>query len=327
MLIIFLAWLRDHPIGFVTKPVFLEILEKTQVEVFTESCIKGAWAKSRCWPILRDSDTETKSTGTSTSIPGPKKSTVSENVSDNLRALAMDTPAKLRALAQRVEDITKSKLPDPDDQSDIYGLIDFFGEKLTKHRDIMPRADILSKLWSGKVRRVKRSCRHIGESRVLTYQHVNDGLKKLAEDVAEKLERQWVSIEIKKAAEEKKAAREALEQQWRIDRQHFDEVILPTWKAECMEIDVAWTAAKQLGQRGKRPPYPPKPKRPIKPKERPLGDLSAIIRLVGVPEEEEDILDEEADEAGDNAGIDDDDLVDSMPNLEIGHFAEVSTMI
>ena len=48
---------------------------------------------------------------------------------------------------------------------------------------------------------------------------------------------------------------------------------------------------------------------------------------MGIPEEEEDILDEEADEAGDNAGIDDDDLVDSMRNLEIGHFAEVSTMI
>jgi len=44
-------WLRQNPLVVLSKPVFLEILEKTRKEVFTVSCVVGAWRKARCWPI------------------------------------------------------------------------------------------------------------------------------------------------------------------------------------------------------------------------------------------------------------------------------------
>ena len=122
--------------------------------------------------------------------------------------------------------------------------------------------------------------------------------------------------------------------QWRIDIQQYQEVIIPAWKAECIEIDTAWATAKQLGQRGKRPPYPPKPKRPLKPKQpksmsaSALGDLSTVIRLTGIPEEGEDILEQDNASTGgetDHEGHEaDEDLINSMRALEIGHFAQVS---
>jgi len=74
--------------------------------------------------------------------------------------------------------------------------------------------------------------------------------------------------EKKRIAEERKAAKETLDKQWKIDLQRYQEVDIPAWQVECAEVDIAWAAAKQLGQKcsGKRPPYPPRPKRPLKPK-------------------------------------------------------------
>lgn len=64
-------------------------------------------------------------------------------------------------------------------------------EKVTKYRDIVPHAETLSKLRNGKVRRDRmRSKRVGGEARVLTSKHVDAGLKKLAQDIIDKLERQ-----------------------------------------------------------------------------------------------------------------------------------------
>ena len=53
-----------------------------------------------------------------------------------------------------------------------------------------------------------------------------------------------------------------------------------------------------------------------------LAGLSTVIRLAGVPEDDQD---EETEEGDNEAGTHDDDLVDSMRALEIGNFAEVST--
>lgn len=57
-------------------------------------------------------------------------------------------------------------------------------EKVTKYRDIMPHSDTLSKLRSGKVRRESKPGykRLGGEARVLTYKHVNLGLKRLEDE-------------------------------------------------------------------------------------------------------------------------------------------------
>ena len=316
---ILVAWLRKNPLAVISKPAFLDILQKTRSEVYTIDCIVGAWRKARCWPI----DREPASKPTSTSgIPVD----VSVDVSDNVRAL--DTPARLRVLSKRVEDIARLNL-NHDDTNLVYELIDFVGEKLTKHRDIIPRADTLSKLRSGKVRKqIKRTSRHVGgEARVLTYKHVNDGIRKLAEDVAAKLKKQQISEEKRRITEQNKLLFEMRVNQWHIDLEYHKSVIIPEWEEQCAEVDATWAAAKKLGQRGKKPPYPTRPKKPLKPKkEDVLGDLSVMVRLVDIPEEEDNENDEEVD-ASDAGGEDEQDLIDSMRALEIGHFAEVSSHV
>ena len=62
---------------------------------------------------------------------------------------------------------------------------------------------------------------------MLTYKHVNEGLKKLAEAEAKKLERQLASEEKKRLAEERKTARETLNRQWRAGLQRYHEVVMP----------------------------------------------------------------------------------------------------
>lgn len=172
--------------------------------------------------------------------------------------------------------------------------------------------------------------------RVLTYKHVNDGIKKLALDVAEKINKQRMLGQKRRTAEENKTIFEIRVNKWKIDLVYHKEVIIPEWEAKCAEVDLAWTTAKQNGHRGKKPPYPTRPKKPLKPKKKEciLEDLSTSVRLVGVPEEEEDVQEgeddianvEDEDEASEG-GVDEQDLIDSMGALEIGHFAEVSAYI
>jgi len=109
------------------------------------------------------------------------------------------------------------------------------------------------------VRKEKKWSRHVGQARVLTYKHDNEGLKKLAEAEAKTLERQQALEEKKRLKEERKTARETLDRQWKADLQRYHEVVMPAWQAECTEIDAAWAAAKQATGRkrgSKKPPYP-----------------------------------------------------------------------
>ena len=76
---------------------------------------------------------------------------------------------------------------------------------------------------------------------MLTYKHVNKGLKKLSEAEAKKLERQLALEGKRRLAEERKTARKTLDRQWRADLQQYNEVVMPVWQAECVEIDAAWT--------------------------------------------------------------------------------------
>lgn len=63
-----------------SKPAFLEILQKTRTEVYTTDCVVGAWRKVRCWLINRDL------------VPPPPTLTLPpRSVSDRIRA--PDTPA------------------------------------------------------------------------------------------------------------------------------------------------------------------------------------------------------------------------------------------
>ena len=96
------------------------------------------------------------------------------------------------------------------------------------------------------MRREKKRPSHVGGvARVLTYKYVNEGLKKLAEQEFETLEKQRAAEEKKRLAGEKKIAREALDKQWRVDLQRYNEVDLLLWQAACTEIDTAWAATKQ----------------------------------------------------------------------------------
>ena len=78
------ARLRENPLSAISKPSFLEILEKTRNEVYTVNCIASAWRKAHCWPINRSNK------------PG-----VSDNVSAKDCASSSsttNTPNRLRAL-------------------------------------------------------------------------------------------------------------------------------------------------------------------------------------------------------------------------------------
>lgn len=314
------AWLRMNPLSAISKPAFLDILYKTRNEVYTIDCIVGAWKKSRCWPINRvftiPSVTASNS-ATSTIIPPA--------VSDNVRA--MDTPAHLRALSRVAEDVIRLKL-NPDEKSSIYQLIDFAGEKITQHRDIAPRAETLKKLRSGKTRKEKTRSRHIGEARVLTYKHVNEGLHKLEEDDDKRVKRQQIIDAKKKVAEDRKIMRDTIDKQYKADLQHHLTILVPQWQAACKKVDADWAAAKQLaGRAAKKPEYPPRPKRPRKVKIEP--DVSALMQDTineGLEdhEEVEEGLDTGATKGHKHMAGNDVELVNSMQALGITHFSEVS---
>ena len=179
------TWLRQNLLLAFSKPAFLDILQATRDEVYTMYCLLGAWRKSRRWPIDRE-----------LILPPCNASDTSTN---NIPVL--DTPSRLRALSQLVEGVIRSEL-NPEEKEWVFELIDFAGEKVA----------------NGKVRRTaKKGRKYVGEARVLAYKYVNDGINKAAEDEANKLERQWISAEKKRIAEEKKALREALEKQWKVD--------------------------------------------------------------------------------------------------------------
>jgi len=104
-----------------------------------------------------------------------------------------------------------------DKQQSICMLMDYAIEKVTKYRDIAPQAETLSKLRSGKVRKKKQRSRYVGQARVLNSKYVNKGLEKLAGVEAKRQEQQLAMEKKKRAAEERKTAKETLDRQWRAD--------------------------------------------------------------------------------------------------------------
>jgi len=119
------------------------------------------------------------------------------------------------------------ELTDDDNRAMVHELINFAAEKVTKHRGIAPCADTLKKLRSGKVRKEKKGMRHVGVARVLRENHVNKEFRRLAKAQAESARRQQAVEEKKRIAEKKKATKETLDKQWRIDLQRYQEVDIP----------------------------------------------------------------------------------------------------
>lgn len=257
------TWLRENPLSVISKPSFLEILNKTRSEVYTTTCVTGAWRKSRCWPINRKfEEAETPDSDTAPIV----SDNVSNTGKDKMRSL--DTPSRLRALTKRAEGIIRELQLGPEDRNTIFEVIDFATQKVTKYRDIMPRSDTLIKLRNGKVRSKRTKSKRVGgEARVLTYQHVNEGLKKLEDEETERQRRQLLAEARKRAIDDRKTLLETLVAQWKADLAVYENSVLPAWRMTCTAIDVEWAAAKQLGTKGRRPPYPPRPKRPHKPRD------------------------------------------------------------
>lgn len=273
------AWLRLNPLLVISKAAFQEIQQQTRTQVYSIELIQKAWKKSRCWPIDRDFTSSISDTNAGASATA--RSAVQSNTSTSMDIGALDTPGKLRALSKQAEDIIRRLPADPDDKDSIFELIDLAMEKVTKYRDIMPRADTLSKLRSGKVRRDRkpRSKRLGGEARVLTYDHVNQGLKKLEDEEKDCIKRLLAVAEKKKKIQERRTALETLLIQWKPDIELYDEVIMPGWSMECTAIDSAWAIAKQHGAKGRKPKYPLRLKRPRKPKE---SEIQAVV-IVEIP--------------------------------------------
>ena len=136
----------------------------------------------------------------------------------------------MQALTQRAEGIIQGM--HTEDRETLIAVIDFAIQQVTKYQDIMPRAETLMKLRNGKVHREKRmkSRRVGGEARVLTYQHVNDGLQKLEKEEIERRERQLLAEARNRSAEEKKTLQETLTLQWKADIAVYDSVVFLGWR-------------------------------------------------------------------------------------------------
>lgn len=97
-------------------------------------------------------------------------------------------------------------------------VVDTAPAELIEYRDIAPRATTLNKLRNGKTRRTAvTSRRQLGTARILSRQVLNETLKKFGINEAAKREREKTTLGHKGAIEAKKCARQALEQQWKLE--------------------------------------------------------------------------------------------------------------
>ena len=202
-------------------------------------------------------------------------------------------------------------------------FVDATTAKLTTYRDIAPRATTLNKLRSGKTR-TRGSYKQVGgKARVLSRAVLNESISKAELAVATKATREQAALENRLAAEEAKRAKQALEDQWRLDLKNYVDHVEPAWRAECAVIEAAWgeqrDAARMVHKRApKKPTLPPKPKRPLKPKVG-TGDLTTLDEGALTTLDEADETQLYACEESD----DDDELTENMRHLELDRFAEL----
>ena len=117
----------------------------------------------------------------------------------------------------------------------------------------------------------------------------------------------------RKASEERKLQKQALEVQWRLDFNVYT-IKEGAWRVECAAIMAEWQEARDQARIAhKRPPkkpdMPAKPKRPIKPKEAPVAGQNAEEAAEAAEEAAEE---EEAGESDIEA-----ELADRVGDLEL----------
>lgn len=332
----FEEWLLKNPQSLIQKADFLELLFIARTEIYTVDTVKDAWGTSGCWPIDVD-----KARG----VPPPPPAILVEPAPDSSNLRALDTPLLIRKLAREAEQKLFSDDVDKETKRSLFqSLVDITTAKITTYRDIAPRVAALNKLRSGKIRRAStnRGSKQIGNARVLSRKVLNEGLKQLELAETAKAEREHAArVEVeqaetvereeaarKLAAEEQKRAKQALEQQWKLDFEAYT-VQVTAWREECTAIEAAWREQCHKSQTAhkrapKKPALPTRPKRPSKPKG---GDIRDPTVLLGEVEPSEGV------EAGAHLQIeqdniqhrdsDDEDLVDVMGELELDGSAEM----
>ena len=299
-------WLLMNPLSVIRKIDFLELLFNARTEVYSVDTIKKAWKASGCWPIDMD-----RARG----VPQTQIGKVSPKTAKAEDDRALDTPLLIRKLARETEEQMIAAIDNGTKRSLFRSFVDATTAKLTTYRDIAPRATTLNKLRNGKTRTRGSSKQVGGKARVLSRAVLNEGIRKAELAAATKAAREQAALENRLAAEEAKRAKQALENQWRLDLKNYVDHVEPAWHAECAVIEAAWKeqrdAARKVHKRApKKPTLPLKPKRPLKPKVSP-GDLTIL--------EEVDETQLHACEESD----DDDELADNMRNLELDRFAEL----
>ena len=309
-------WFAGDPLGLMCKAVFLELLFKARIDTYKQSTVTKAWISAHCWPV----DLEyARGLG----LKPKMESDVSKEAS------ALDTPVLLRKLAGEAEEAFfgegkgKGKAVDVPTKRTLFHLVmDTAIAKVTTYRDIIPRATTLTKLRNGKVHRKKVGSRHIGSSRVFTRTELNAGLKRLEEVDKQKREAEQGIATRKRALEERKVQKLALETQWKLDLEEYA-IKEGAWRVECTAIEAQWREQRDQARLAhKRPPkkptLPPKPKRPLKPK----GGLTIV---------EEDLQDtiqqdSEVGEVGEKVDTDSEDeevVRQLLRDLELDRFAEI----
>lgn len=171
-------------------------------EIYTTECITGACRKSRCQPLNRQVEEQKPA-------PALIGSTDVSAIVSNKKPRSLDTTSRLQALTRKAKDIVRTQIPG--DRDTILEVIHFAAQKVTKYRDIMPGADTLMKIRNSKVNKKRTKSKRVwGEVRVLTYQHVNEGLQQLKTEETQRLKRQVPADARKLAAVEEKAMHDIL---------------------------------------------------------------------------------------------------------------------
>ena len=314
-------WLLKNPLSAIRKIDFLELLFNARTEVYSVDTIKKAWKASGCWPIDMDRARGVPQTQTSKVSPKTAKADAPKTAKEDDRAL--DTPLLIRKLARETEEQMIAAIDNGTKRSLFRSFVDATTAKLTTYRDIAPRATTLNKLRSGKTRTRGSSKQVGGKARVLSRAVLNEGIRKAELAAATKAAREQAALENRLAAEEAKRAKQALEDQWRLDLKNYVDHVEPAWRAECAVIEAAWgeqrDAARMVHKRApKKPTLPPKPKRLLKPKVG-TGDLTTLDEGALTTLDEADETQLHACEESD----DDDEITENMRNLELDRFAEL----
>ena len=153
----------------------------------------------------------------------------------------LDTLLLICKLARQTEEQMIAAIDNGTKRSLFRSFVDGTIAKLTTYCDIAPRATTWNKLRSSETRTTHHgSSKQVGgKARVLSRAVLNEGIRKAELAMATKAACEQAALENKLAAEKAKRARQALEDQWRLDLEDYIDYVEPAWHAKCAIIEVA----------------------------------------------------------------------------------------